>query len=84
METSLDKFGRVVIPKEIRDDLGLEAGAVLTVEAREREILLRAAGDQPAVEVVGDVLVYTGKATANLKDAVRQHREHRMRGMGAR
>jgi hypothetical protein len=36
------------------------------------------------VETVGDVLVYTGKATANLKDAVRRHREQRMRGVGAR
>ena len=29
METTLDRFGRVVIPKQVRDDLGLKPGAVL-------------------------------------------------------
>jgi len=28
METTLDKFGRIVIPKRVRDDLGLKPGAV--------------------------------------------------------
>jgi AbrB family looped-hinge helix DNA binding protein len=32
METRLDKFGRVVLPKDIRDHLDLKPGQVLKVE----------------------------------------------------
>ncbi len=46
MEVTLDKFGRIVIPKPVRDALGLEAGAKLHLETTERrtgtpEIALR-------------------------------------------
>ena len=32
METILDRFGRVVIPKKVREDLGLEPGVVLKIK----------------------------------------------------
>ncbi len=31
MEITVDRFGRVVIPKEVREGLGLEPGSVLRV-----------------------------------------------------
>lgn len=40
METTLDKFGRIVIPKRVRDDLGLKPGAVLQIEQAEQKILM--------------------------------------------
>ncbi len=33
MATKLDKYGRVVLPKDIRDDLDLKPGQVLKVNA---------------------------------------------------
>jgi len=36
METTLDRFGRIIIPKDVRDDMGLEAGAVLQIEKKEK------------------------------------------------
>ncbi|MBI4710191.1 MAG: AbrB/MazE/SpoVT family DNA-binding domain-containing protein, partial [Nitrospirae bacterium] len=41
METILDKFGRVVIPKEIRDDLGLKPGEVIQVKESGNEVVLK-------------------------------------------
>lgn len=38
---TLDKTGRVVIPKEIRDELHLEAGATLEIDSDGRAITLR-------------------------------------------
>ena len=40
MQTVLDKFGRVVIPKQVRLRLGLKAGALLKIEEREHQVLL--------------------------------------------
>lgn len=37
MDVTLDKFGRIVIPKPVRDALGLEAGTKLHLETTERE-----------------------------------------------
>ncbi len=34
METTIDRFGRVVIPKRLRDDLGLKVGEPLVIEER--------------------------------------------------
>ena len=44
--TSLDERGRVVIPKELRKELGLKPDQTVIIELRGREIILK-----PALEV---------------------------------
>ena len=41
MEPRLDKFGRVVLPKDIRDHLDLKPGQVLKVERADEEVILK-------------------------------------------
>ncbi len=41
--TSIDKRGRVVIPKELRENLGLKPDQSLVIEPRAKEIVLRPA-----------------------------------------
>lgn len=41
MSVAIDRTGRVVIPKVVRDRLGLRAGDSLELEEREGEIVLR-------------------------------------------
>ncbi len=38
MRTTIDRAGRVVIPKAVRDEAGLEAGAEVDVEFRDGRI----------------------------------------------
>lgn len=79
METTLDRFGRVVIPKAIRDILGLKPGELLKVEQSDDEIVLKPWREEPPIKMKDGVLVYTGTATGNLMEAVRTHREERLK-----
>ena len=40
MEATLDRFGRIVIPKKIRDDFNLQAGTQIYIEETEQAIIL--------------------------------------------
>jgi AbrB family looped-hinge helix DNA binding protein len=46
MKTSIDRLGRVVVPKAIRDELQLRGGETLDVEQRDGVIELRPARTQ--------------------------------------
>jgi AbrB family looped-hinge helix DNA binding protein len=43
MNASIDRLGRVVVPKPIRDKLGLQGGETLEIEERDGVIELRPA-----------------------------------------
>ena len=84
MQLTLDKFGRVVIPKAIRDELGLHPGDVLDVEEDARRIVLRPAGEHSPVTAKDGLLVFSGAAVGDLEKAVPQHRRgHLARASGA-
>ena len=74
MQTTLDRFGRVVIPKQIRDELGIRPGAVLTVEERGHEVVMKPMSEEPHLVVKQGVLVYRGESRGDLADAVASHR----------
>ncbi len=79
METTLDKFGRVVIPKEIRDNLGLKPGEVLQIERIDDEVILRPLKEETPLHMKEGVLVFSGMATGNIAESLRIHREERIR-----
>lgn len=81
MKTTIDKFGRVVIPKKIRDSIGLNEGSELSIEEKEEQIILRPFTERSSVELVDGVLVFTGKAAGDLENEIRRHREQRLRGL---
>jgi AbrB family looped-hinge helix DNA binding protein len=78
METALDKFGRVVIPKEIRDTLGLAPGSLLSVEESETRVILTPLTENNHLRVKERVLVYTGKATGDISGSLARHRRERI------
>ena len=41
METTLDRFGRIVIPKKIRDDFNLKPGSQISIEESDQVIILK-------------------------------------------
>jgi AbrB family looped-hinge helix DNA binding protein len=80
MQVTLDKFGRIVIPKCFREDLGLEPGSVLKLERRDNEILLTLVNEDPeaALEWKGTALVFTGEVLEDLTNVVERDREKRL------
>jgi AbrB family looped-hinge helix DNA binding protein len=79
METTLDKFGRVVIPKNIRDHLGLKSGEVLQIERLEDEVMLKPLREESPLHNKEGVLVFSGAATGNMIEAIRVQREEQLR-----
>lgn len=79
METNLDRFGRVIIPKKVRDKLGLKPGAVLEVQQQGGDVLLKPVQEEPRLLEKDGVLVFRGKASGDLAGAVQSHRRERLK-----
>jgi AbrB family looped-hinge helix DNA binding protein len=82
MEVKLDDYGRIVIPKEVREKLGIESGSALEIlvdsegEAG-RAITLRPKGQEPTLQQKGELLVHSGTLTEDDFDVVEQIRSGR-------
>jgi AbrB family looped-hinge helix DNA binding protein len=74
MKTTIDRLGRVVVPKPIRDKLGLRGGERLEVEERDGVIDLRpAAMEAKVVETPqGPVAEPLGSTTPLTDELVRE------------
>lgn len=77
METTLDKFGRIVIPKKIRNNLGLMPGVIIKIEVSGEELVLKPLIEEPHVKIKDGVMVFTGVATEEIEMEVRKFRENR-------
>ena len=78
MKTVLDRFGRIVIPKEIRQRLGLKPGTEIEIDEHGSEVVLKRIRNETPLKLEDGVLVFTGSATGDLMDAIRTHREERL------
>lgn len=79
MGTTLDKFGRVVIPKEIRDGLGLKPGEALQVKRVEDEVILKPLREESPIHIKNGILVFSGTVTGDIREVVRIHRKERLK-----
>jgi AbrB family looped-hinge helix DNA binding protein len=77
MQTTIDKFGRVLIPKDLRDNLGLVEGTTLSVEASDHQVILTPTGVTSPFIRKGHILVFTGASEGNLHGAVKTDRMRR-------
>lgn len=82
MGTTVDRFGRIVIPKEVRDELGLETGTEITIEPRNGMAILAVREEEPRVQVKEGILVYTGETAGDLLGAVQTQRRDRVKRLG--
>jgi AbrB family looped-hinge helix DNA binding protein len=81
METTLDRFGRVVIPKDVRDDMGLGAGSVLRIQKEGQKIVLQPVQGEPKVMEKKGILVFTGAAAGDVSGALHELRKRRLKKM---
>ena len=66
MNARPDRFGRVVVPKDIRDRLGLQPGAEIEIDEKENAIVLKPVEQGSSVMMKEDILVYSGTATGDI------------------
>lgn len=66
MNLAVDKFGRVILPKPVRERLHLSPGSGLTLEELPDGVVLRIIRNQPALTRQSGLLVHTGKAIRSL------------------
>jgi AbrB family looped-hinge helix DNA binding protein len=77
---TLDKAGRIVLPKPLRDELRLEAGDTLEIESSSDEITLRPTRGQAQLRKKHGIWVYrSGEplSQAAIDKTVREVREER-------
>ena len=79
MTTKVDRFGRIVVPKEIRDRHGLAAGSEVEIEDAAEMIILRRHEDLPGLVEKQGILVFRGRSTGDLDAAMRSQRQERLR-----
>jgi AbrB family looped-hinge helix DNA binding protein len=77
-QTTVDRFGRVVIPKQTRDHFGLVPGTRVTVVDAEEGVLLRPGAPEAPLALKGGVLVFSGRAFVDSDALVRRVREDRI------
>lgn len=83
MEVTIDRFGRVVLPKPVRDGLDLDAGSVLVVEEIEGGIVLKPVRHAPDIIDEDGVLVFVGEPTGDIGAATDSLRRKRLRALGS-
>jgi AbrB family looped-hinge helix DNA binding protein len=78
----IDKAGRIVLPKHLRDELQLEAGATLEIESSGEELILRPVrGQTPLREKQGVWVFRSGEPLSSdeVEKTLRKVREERLR-----
>lgn len=67
MKTSLDKSGRVVIPKKLRERANLDPGVEFEIEIKGKEIILIPIGEEPILLNKDGVLITQGEIIGDAK-----------------
>jgi AbrB family looped-hinge helix DNA binding protein len=80
MNVTLDRAGRVVLPKRLRQQLRLEPGDTLELETEGERVTLRPVRPQAPLRKEHGVWVYQGEpADLSIPDLVDRERERRLR-----
>ena len=81
IEVHIDKTGRIVVPKKLRDDLGLAPGDNLLIDSDGEQLILRPAEPQPTLVKKAGIWVLqgTGASDESIPDLIDREREKRIR-----
>lgn len=81
MNWKIDKVGRVVLPKSVRDRLGVQGGGAVEVQETSEGYVLKPAEHRPSMVKKDGLWVHTGKVPPgfDIVQAIRDDREERIR-----
>ena len=81
MKVTIDRSGRLLVPKPVRDRLGLRAGTDLELEVTSAGLLLKPGVPKPSLVKEGDDWVHLGELPPgfDVLNALEDDREERMR-----
>lgn len=68
MNVTMDKFGRILIPKAIRQRLGLKAGTELWLDTKDHEVVLRPVSNESVLAEKDGLLVCTADLDTGSED----------------
>ena len=78
MTITMDRLGRVVLPRGVRSHFGLQGGTTLKLEILPTAIRLEPEIEQPSLVKEDDgIYVHSGKPIGNLEKAVEETRSQR-------
>lgn len=85
MEVTLDEYGRIVVPKPLRDRLGIGAGTELTIEEENGHLVLKPIPEHAVLEERNGLLVSTAEINSDVNveaviDDVRKARTQTITG----
>ena len=78
MVTTIDKFGRVIIPKKFRERLGISSETTLNISENGKQIVIEPFQENNPVVDKDGILVFTGKLDSKKNDFVRNYRNKRI------
>lgn len=75
---TIDESGRVLIPQQVRDQLGINTPAQLSLEIREGRIILQPIPKEPEIYYEEGVLVVKTEPIENLETIIDELRDERI------
>ena len=78
MVTTLDKFGRVIIPKRFREHLGINFKSTLNISEDGKRIVLELVQEREPIVDRNGILVFTGNLESPKSDLLKSDRNKRM------
>ncbi len=78
MRTTIDRFGRIVVPKELRDRVGFRPGTEIDIAQHERELVIKQVSQESPLQDEDGVLVFAGNATGDITGNILRQREKRL------
>ena len=81
MILKIDKAGRIVVPKPVRERFGLKAGRNLEMQETTEGLLLKPVAQRPSLVRAGRFLVHTGQLPPgyDILEAIADQREEQLR-----
>ena len=79
MVTTIDKFGRISIPKRFRSQLGIGLETTLNISEDGEKIIIELVQDESPIVDKNGILVFTGKLDSKSTISVSNNRNERMK-----